>query len=101
MEKQSEMNLICPICKLEKGVVSNGTDFGRNLFYKCERCGQYAITSTAKRMAESRSLLSLSSWIREKSDFGLEPPDDFGGAVQTNDAFKITVQMPFELPENK
>lgn len=35
------------------------------------------------------------------SDFGLEPPDDFGGAVQTNDAFKITVQMPFELPENK
>jgi hypothetical protein len=75
MEKQSEMNLICPICKLEKGVVSNGTDFGRNLFYKCERCGQYAITSTAKRMAESRSLLSLSSWIREKSDFGLEPPN--------------------------
>lgn len=35
------------------------------------------------------------------SDFGLEPPDDFGGAVQTNDAFKVTVQMPFELPENK
>lgn len=33
------------------------------------------------------------------SDFGLEPPDDFGGAVQTNDAFKVVVQMPFELPE--
>lgn len=35
------------------------------------------------------------------SDFGLEPPDDFGGAVQTNDDFHITVQMPFELPVNE
>ena len=26
-------------------------------------------------MAESRSLLSLSSWIREKNDFGIEPPN--------------------------
>lgn len=34
------------------------------------------------------------------SDFGLEPPNDFGGAVQTDDDFYITVQMPFELPEN-
>ena len=34
------------------------------------------------------------------SDFGLEPPEDFGGAVQCHDEMKIQVQLPFMLPEN-
>jgi len=73
MEKQTE--IICPVCKLEEGVICNGADFGRTLSYKCERCGKYSITSTAKSMVESRSLISLSSWIREKNDLGIEPPN--------------------------
>lgn len=32
------------------------------------------------------------------SDFGLEPPEDFGGAIQCHDELKIEVQLPFELP---
>ena len=32
------------------------------------------------------------------SDFGLEPPTDFGGLVQCNDEIKIEVQLPFVLP---
>ncbi len=73
MEKQTEV--ICPVCKIEEGVTCNGTDLGRSLFYKCERCGKYSITSTAKSMVASRSLMSLSSWIREKNDLGIEPPN--------------------------
>ena len=73
MEKQTEV--ICPVCKIEEGVTCSGTDFGRTLFYKCERCGKYSITSTAKSMVENRSLISLSSWIREKNDLGIEPPN--------------------------
>lgn len=34
------------------------------------------------------------------SDFGLEPPEDFGGAVQCHDEMRIQVQLPFMLPEN-
>ncbi len=33
------------------------------------------------------------------SDFGLEPPKDFGGAIQCHDEMKIEVQLPFMLPE--
>jgi nucleoside 2-deoxyribosyltransferase len=72
MEKGTK--IVCPVCKLEEGVICNGTDFGRTLSYNCERCGRYSITSTAKSMVESRSLISLSSWIREKNDLGIEPP---------------------------
>ncbi|MDO9228786.1 MAG: hypothetical protein Q7U03_04370 [Syntrophales bacterium] len=75
MEKQSESAIVCPVCKLDEDVVCNGTDFGRNLSYNCERCGRYSITSTAKGMTGSLPLLPLSSWIREKNDFGLEPPN--------------------------
>ena len=32
------------------------------------------------------------------SDFGLEPPTDFGGLVQCNDEIKIEVQLPFAMP---
>ena len=32
------------------------------------------------------------------SDFGLEPPNDFGGLVQCDDEIKIEVQLPFTLP---
>lgn len=32
------------------------------------------------------------------SDFGLEPPQDFGGAIQCHDEMKIQVQLPFTLP---
>jgi len=34
------------------------------------------------------------------SDFGLEPPKDFGGAIQCNDEMKIQVQLPFALPDS-
>lgn len=33
------------------------------------------------------------------SDFGLEPPTDFGGAITCKDQIKIEVQLPFSLPE--
>ncbi|GEM_PF-6022811 len=32
------------------------------------------------------------------TDFGLEPPTDFGGLVQCNDEIKIEVQLPFAMP---
>ena len=33
------------------------------------------------------------------SDFGLEPPQDFGGAIQCHDEMKIQVQLPFTLSD--
>lgn len=33
------------------------------------------------------------------SDFGLEPPEDFGGAIKCHDEMKIQVQLPFMLPD--
>jgi nucleoside 2-deoxyribosyltransferase len=72
MTNQSE--IICPVCKNNEGVSINETIMGRTLFYSCERCGKYYITSTAKSMVESHFLISLSSWIREKNDLGIEPP---------------------------
>jgi len=73
MKQQSE--IVCPVCKLNVSVECRGEDFGRKLFFKCERCGQYSITSEAKRIAESQALSSLSAWIREKNDFGSDPPE--------------------------
>lgn len=73
MEQQS--GVVCPVCRLNEGVECGGQDFGRNLFFKCERCGQYSITSAAKKMAESQTLSVLSAWIREKNDFGSDPPE--------------------------
>lgn len=35
------------------------------------------------------------------SDFGLEPPTDFGGAITCKDDIKIEVQLPFSLPEER
>lgn len=33
------------------------------------------------------------------SDFGLEPPEDFGGAIKCHDEMTIQVQLPFMLPD--
>ena len=32
------------------------------------------------------------------TDFGIDPPTDFGGAITCKDEIKIEVQLPFELP---
>lgn len=34
------------------------------------------------------------------TDFGIDPPTDFGGAVTCKDEIKIEVQLPFELPSS-
>ena len=33
------------------------------------------------------------------SEFGIDPPTDFGGAVTCKDEIRVEVQLPFELPQ--
>jgi len=73
MELQS--GIVCSVCKLEERVVCKGQDYGRKLFYKCKRCRRYSINSAAKRIAENHFSILLSAWIREKNDFGSDPPE--------------------------
>jgi len=35
------------------------------------------------------------------SDFGIEPPEDFGGAIKCHDELKVQVQLPFSLPQGQ
>ena len=35
------------------------------------------------------------------SDFDMEPPTDFGGAITCKDAIKIEVELPFTLPQTE
>jgi DNA-binding PadR family transcriptional regulator len=65
----------CPICKLENQRVTYNDGVER-LSVQCPRCGNFTITATAARMAESRQIVPLlSAWIREATEAGREIPE--------------------------
>ncbi len=65
----------CPICKLENPDITY-SDAAEKLSVQCPRCGNFRITRTAARMAESRQIAPrLSAWIREATEAGREIPE--------------------------
>lgn len=63
---------------------------------QCARCGKFTITRTAARVAEGDATLpSLSAWIRERTEMGVEVPE-----VNSTSLCEIQANLPtYRVPE--
>jgi hypothetical protein len=79
----------CPICKLGSKEV-RVWDYGERFTLECARCGNFTITGTAARIAESKDLgPKLSAWIRDRTESGSEVPE-----INSNTLNEVVAALP-------
>lgn len=74
--------MTCPICRIESKHTASRSLGGR-LEIKCQRCGTYQISFTAKAVAEhGEADYRLSAWLRSHSDSSDAPKLDSDSLIQ-------------------